>query len=374
MTTTETTAGTTNAFPPPRGLLIREAAPDELEIVHEITQQAYAEQRDRIGETSVYRETPAQLAERQEQGWVLLLAEVDGQAAGAARITRRDGQLYMGRLAVLPQQRRRGIGQALVSACEAWGRAWGLPSIQLGAREAVPQNQRFYEQLGYQAGERRELDSSPGAYFCWMHKSLAGQDPTRVTAETYERYAPVFAARSQSYGWASMTLDRFAQVTPPPASVGAIGCGPGPELLALRARGYTPVGVDRTMAMLRMAAATGADLARSDLRSLPFRAAALDAVWASASLLHLPRAEIAIALHELRAAVRPGGALLLSLKMGGGEEWRPTEQGPRLFGLYQPDEVRRLLHGARFAVVYQWVQEPWIATQDVRILTVGRAG
>jgi GNAT superfamily N-acetyltransferase/SAM-dependent methyltransferase len=373
MTTTEATAGTASTFPPPRGLLIREAAPDERALVHEITQQAYAEHRPAIGDSGVFRETLAQIGERQEQGWVLLLAEVDGQPAGAARIIRREGQLYLGRLAVLPQQRRRGIGQALVGACEAWGRAWGLAAVQLGAREALPQNRRFYEQLGYQAGEPLELNNAPGSFFRWLRKPLSDLDPTRATAQTYERYAPSFAARSQGYGWASMTLDRFAQVAPPPGRVGAIGCGPGPELLALRARGYTPVGVDRTMAMLRMAANTGSELARADLRALPFQGAALDGVWASASLLHLPRAEIAIALHELRAAVRPGGALLLSLKMGGGEELRPTQQGPRLFGLYQPDEVRRLLHGARFAVVYQWSQEPWTASQDAWVLTVGRA-
>src|SRR4051794_15440015 len=46
-----------------------------------------------------------------------------------------------------------------------------------------------------------------------------------------------------------------------------------------------------------------------------------DGVWASASLLHVDRSDLAVVLARLAAATRPGGVLAVSLKEGDGEAW-----------------------------------------------------
>ncbi|GIV98265.1 MAG: hypothetical protein KatS3mg057_2922 [Herpetosiphonaceae bacterium] len=357
-------------------LLVRQAGCADLHNVHAVTQAAFAEQRGRIHDQAhVFRESLDELCEQLEAGWIFLLAEIEGMTVGVIRLTRREGELYVGRLAVVPAHRRKGIGRALMAAAEAWGRAWGLSTARLGVREELPENRAYYESLGYCAVERLETRSAPGRYFYVMRKKLATPSaqptPTAETIATYERYAARYARRTP-YTWAGLALSRFAEHIPPPALVGAMGCGPGRELLLLLEQGYQLYGIDRTRAMLRMARATDAPLIGADLRSLPLTTAALDGVWASASLLHLPCLEIAIALYELRRVTRSGGGLMLTLKMGGGEEWRQTEDGPRFFAFYQPGEVRRLLAGAGFEVVYQWVNEPPPGQRDTWIATIAR--
>ncbi|MEO2006681.1 MAG: class I SAM-dependent methyltransferase, partial [Candidatus Poribacteria bacterium] len=47
-----------------------------------------------------------------------------------------------------------------------------------------------------------------------------------------------------------------------------------------------------------------------------------DGVWAYASLLHAPKAEMPAVLARVARSLRPGGVLQLSVKYGEGEGWR----------------------------------------------------
>jgi len=57
--------------------------------------------------------------------------------------------VYLFRLAVLPGYRRRGIGHALIQQVEEITRFAGIHLIQLGVRTQLPENQAYYEKLGY---------------------------------------------------------------------------------------------------------------------------------------------------------------------------------------------------------------------------------
>jgi ribosomal protein S18 acetylase RimI-like enzyme len=154
-------------------LLVREARPEDLPTVHSVTQTAYAPLINAIGtNVHVYAETPEQIGERLADGWTILLAEISGQVVGAIRITEREGELYIGRLAVIPEAQHCGIGRALMAAAEERGHAWGLPSTRLGAYEDVAASRPYYERLGYQIIERIELRTAPGRYFFAMRKPL----------------------------------------------------------------------------------------------------------------------------------------------------------------------------------------------------------
>ena len=54
----------------------------------------------------------------------------------------------------------------------------------------------------------------------------------------------------------------------------------------------------------------------ADMRAIPFADASFDGVWASASLLHLPRSELAVALREINRILRSDGLLFASVKTG----------------------------------------------------------
>ncbi|MFG1610378.1 GNAT family N-acetyltransferase [Actinoplanes sp. NPDC049265] len=92
-----------------------------------------------------------------EPGWLLLVAEVDGEAHGyaAARITASASAWQVGdrighleTLAVAPDERGEGVGTALVTAVrDHWRRAGvrlALVSVLAGNDEAA----RFYQRLG----------------------------------------------------------------------------------------------------------------------------------------------------------------------------------------------------------------------------------
>ncbi len=75
------------------------------------------------------------------------LALQDGVALGTARVLmREDGAAKIGRVAVLPAARGRGIGLALMRAVEM-----ELPLARLYVLNAQVRALRFYEKLGYAA-------------------------------------------------------------------------------------------------------------------------------------------------------------------------------------------------------------------------------
>lgn len=156
-----------------KSLLIRDATPDDLPMVHAVTQAAYEQIKPLIGEQAhVFDETVDDLAQRMADGWTILLAESNEQIVGTVRCWQHEGEMYLGRLAVLPAAQHAGVGRALVVAVEQRGRALDLPTVRLGAYEDVTISQPYYERLGYHADERVELRSAPGRYFWVMRKKL----------------------------------------------------------------------------------------------------------------------------------------------------------------------------------------------------------
>jgi ribosomal protein S18 acetylase RimI-like enzyme len=134
---------------------IRLARTGEAELVHRLTQQAFAEYRGQLQPpSSAHEETEAVVAAALAKGGALL-ALVGGTAVGAARFAAEGDHLYVGRVAVLPAWRGRGIAVALMLALEQHARRLQIGAIELGVRESLPSNVRLYEKLGY-AVLRRE--------------------------------------------------------------------------------------------------------------------------------------------------------------------------------------------------------------------------
>ena len=57
--------------------------------------------------------------------------------------------LYLGRLAVHPNHRGRGVAQALVGAVEAQARLLGLPRVVLSTRLVLADNRRLFARCGF---------------------------------------------------------------------------------------------------------------------------------------------------------------------------------------------------------------------------------
>jgi predicted GNAT family N-acyltransferase len=75
------------------------------------------------------------------------LAYLDSECIGTARLVTLPGSVgRIGRMAVLPMHRRRGIGRRLLSALLKLSKSQGITQLELHAQlSAIP----FYEQFGF---------------------------------------------------------------------------------------------------------------------------------------------------------------------------------------------------------------------------------
>lgn len=173
---------------------------------------------------------------------------------------------------------------------------------------------------------------------------MSGFDPP--TLDFYAREAPTYTASGPK--GASRHLQPFLDRLKPGARILELGCGGGLDAHYMRQRGFD---VDPTDGTAEIAAQAEARLC-CPVRVMRFDAldavAQYDAVVASASLLHVPRPDLANVIGRIWTALRPGGWHLASYK-GGGVEGR--DRFGRYFNYLDADELRTV-----YAQVSGWME------------------
>jgi SAM-dependent methyltransferase len=206
----------------------------------------------------------------------------------------------------------------------------------------------------------------------------SGDDAVIVTGRAYEQDARAWAGREREAGERSARHGRFASLLRAGARVLDLGCGPGSDSDGLAARGMDVVGLDLTRAMLEIAASrVPCGLIQADGRCLPLRSATFDGVWASASLLHLPKSQVGLALAEVRRVLRWGGAFYSAMKAGNADGLMITRpdvvRSERHFAHYAASDWSGRVEAAGFAIDSQAIEDegavlpdtPWIVTYAI---------
>jgi ribosomal protein S18 acetylase RimI-like enzyme len=117
--------------------------------VYDIMRQAFLEYAGALPqESGALRESVDDVRAAMQEGGAVL-AFVGDAAVGSARFLPEDEALYVGRVAVVPACRRRGIASALMRYLEDLARDQGLEAVRIGVRESLPSNIALYEKLGY---------------------------------------------------------------------------------------------------------------------------------------------------------------------------------------------------------------------------------
>ncbi|HEY1561026.1 MAG TPA: class I SAM-dependent methyltransferase [Caulobacteraceae bacterium] len=172
----------------------------------------------------------------------------------------------------------------------------------------------------------------------------------------YDANAEDFADASFGPGMADDHA-RFLAHVPSAGVVLDAGCGAGRDVLAFRRAGRQVVAYDGSAGLARLASRnTGLDVLHMTHADITWEAE-FDGVWACASLLHLPRADLPAAFGRIARALKAGGVFYASFKEGTFREGPFREGTDQRFAngrwftdLTQPI-LRDLLVGAGLAVI-----------------------
>lgn len=150
---------------------------DKANLIHDLTQEAYAQWRSFLPDSGVWQETPESLISEFQQGVAFFCAVHNEEIVGAVRcqslFSQEQGNfMLLRRLAVLPTARNLGVGTALIKAVEDHACQLGFGSIFLQVHLAKPQLQTYYTGLGYTPCNRIQGLPDIGTDLYWMTKLI----------------------------------------------------------------------------------------------------------------------------------------------------------------------------------------------------------
>jgi ribosomal protein S18 acetylase RimI-like enzyme len=159
-------------------VVVRRARAEDLDTVGEITVAAYAEFTDGPDDHYLGLLRDAARRDREAELWV---AEVDGVVRGSVTIalpgspwreigTADEGEFRM--LAVSPDARRMGVGDALSRLVVDRFRQLGFRTIVLSSLSSMASAHRIYDRLGYRRIPDRDWSPQTGVHLIAFAKDL----------------------------------------------------------------------------------------------------------------------------------------------------------------------------------------------------------
>ena len=131
----------------------------------------------------------------------------------------------------------------------------------------------------------------------------------------YDTHAEEFVAGTENADMQECR-GRFLRYLKPGQKILDAGCGSGRDSRAFLERGYDVVPVDGSAELAKLAGAyIGREVIVADFREFEPEGT-FDGSWACASLLHLPKDEIAAVMRKLTKHLTEGGCFYVSFKYG----------------------------------------------------------
>jgi len=138
------------------------------------------------------------------------------------------------------------------------------------------------------------------------------------TIDYYNQNAASFYKRT-IHADISYAYQKFIPHLSPQARILDAGCGVGRDALYFKAQGFDVVALDASIEMVKISSELlGTPTLHCLFQDLLFENE-FDAIWASASLLHVPYRELRSILEKLHLALKPSGIFYASFKYGNSE-------------------------------------------------------
>jgi SAM-dependent methyltransferase len=159
--------------------------------------------------------------------------------------------------------------------------------------------------------------------------------------KAYNQRASTDAAGFDNYFdvYAHSEVQYFLSMLAPDSVILDLGCGAGVASAHFHQQRYLTISADLSLMMLQECKKRGLkNLVRMDLEALPFFQFSFDAIWAHTSLLHIPKAHLQGALHDIGKTLKPQGIFFIALKEGKGEGYAGSSGAEKWFSYFQGEE------------------------------------
>lgn len=151
-------------------MIVRPAAPHELEAVGELTVRAYAAD-GYLAADDPYAAELRSAADRAAEADLLVAVDTDGSLLGTVTFTvpgtpwaeiSRPGEAEFRMLAVAPEARGRGVGGELAQWCVDRARDLGCTAVALSSLTEMHAAHRIYARMGFVRAADRDWSPAPG--------------------------------------------------------------------------------------------------------------------------------------------------------------------------------------------------------------------
>jgi len=184
------------------------------------------------------------------------------------------------------------------------------------------------------------------------------EDSYAITKKNYEEANDWHAEKSLGYDWVPQ-LDAFLKLLKPGTKVLDVGCGNGRDIPTFLQRGIEVEGLDYAKPAIETLRERFPErkFYEADMSATGLPDGAYGGVWACASVLNIPKAQVPKALAEFRRLLISGGALFISVKEGEGERMVPDKAGERFFDFFSEEEIRKAVESAGFVIDHTEIME-----------------
>jgi len=147
---------------------IRICTKEDAQVLAETTRKSFRDVAERFGLTQEHAPrhpsncTAGWIREYMERGITYFAIKNNNHVVGCVALEQANSQVcYLERLAVLPNQRRRGFGKALVEHALSEAKLLGVNYVSIGIIAEQTELKDWYKRLGFVEGESKEFPHLP---------------------------------------------------------------------------------------------------------------------------------------------------------------------------------------------------------------------
>lgn len=174
-------------------------------------------------------------------------------------------------------------------------------------------------------------------------------DPVLRTVQSYDKIAESYSKKTMELSdrdFQETMIDKTIRMLPEGSHVIDLGCGDGRDTAYIRSKGVDVVGIDLSENMVSVARIKYPDCAflQMEMRETVFPEGTFDCVWASASMINLPKTALNTLEKEVCRVLTGEGIFAFSFKIGekeGFEEHDYADGYPRYFSYYTIEELKK---------------------------------